>query len=270
MKKIFGVFIFVGAVGGILFLLLREKKEGSVVQKPSAPEAPSNASKSETGKSTPKEKESLSAPNQPQAPWGGQSGNGGSASFKLRTAPLTAAEEKSIATLLKVITEYPLKKKSAEQLISELKDLHLKPKIAQDFNPDTGKMLIIRTDEALEGTRYFHAQLFEDENKKTYFQHLAFEVTPAPDAMEKAKAYLQQNGFSGEPVQVRGDSYLLWKKEGYIGYIKKMSAEDIRDEIASPFNAYDIKTDVGTVRCVIEIDVHPHGDQDGHLPLKTR
>jgi hypothetical protein len=135
------------------------------------------------------------------------------------------------------------------------------PVVTQNFNPDTGKMLIVRTGEALPGTRYFHAQFFEDENKQPYLQHMSFEFRPGPDAMDKAvKAVESQFPGLGKP-SIKNADYIQWQtKNDYIVWVKRMSAEDLKDD---PFNAHT-KADAGTIKAAVEQEVHDHED-DSHV-----
>ena len=148
-------------------------------------------------------------------------------------------------------------------LVKDLDKAGLKPVVSQDFNEDTGKMLIMRTNEVMEGTRYFHAQYFEDENKKPFLQHMSFEVQPAPDAMDNATRAIEKAfGDLGKPDTEKSD-YRKWKTDnGYVVWIKKMGKEDLKGD---PYNAYT-KDDVGTIRVAVEEDPHAHGDDDEHTP----
>jgi hypothetical protein len=176
------------------------------------------------------------------------------------SAPKTK-EEASLDHFIGSFVEYTQRSRDPKKLVRDLQLAGLKPVVTQNFNPDTGKMLIIRTGEALPGTRYFHAQFFEDENKQPYLQHMSFEFRPGPDAMDKAvKAVEAQFAGLGKP-SIKNDGYVQWQiKNDYIVWVKRMSAEDLKND---PFNAYT-KADAGTVRLVVDEEIHGH-DDDSHV-----
>lgn len=152
----------------------------------------------------------------------------------------------------------PTEKPSA--LLNELAALKLAPVATQDFNDHTGKMVIIRTNETLEGARYFHAQFFEDENKRTYLQHLSFEIRPSPDAMDRAVKMVEEKlGAKVVPLQAPNSHYALYKAPNdYIVWVKRLEYDDLKDD---PFNARDPESDVGTLRVAIEKDIHAHENE---------
>ncbi len=74
----------------------------------------------------------------------------------------------------------------AKQLKMQLEKAKLDPVVADWSNDDTGKMEIVRTNETMPGTRYFHAQFFENADGTPLLQHMSFEFRPSPDAMDLA------------------------------------------------------------------------------------
>lgn len=185
----------------------------------------------------------------------------------LQAPPLSKAEVKSVKTLLSTFFKYQRGKDSLNKLIRELRMDGLDPVLARDFNPYTGKMLTIRTNEALEGTRYFHAQYFEDsdQNKEPFRQHLSFEVRASSDGMQVVKKIVEDSLGKklATPVRVRGDEWVEWKKDGDSIWIKRIGADDLNN---NPLNARSAE-DIGSLRIAIEQipevepseQVHPDG-----------
>lgn len=183
---------------------------------------------------------------------------GGSRSESWQKAPpLTQSEIASVQKFMNLAFRYASPTEKPSALLNELEALSLAPVATQDFNEDTGKMVIIRTHETLEGTRYFHAQFFEDEQKRTFLQHLSFEIRPSPDAMDQAIKMIEEKlGAKVVPLQAPTSHYALYKAPGdYIVWVKRLEYEDLKDD---PFNARDPNTDIGTLRVAIEKDIHAH------------
>lgn len=186
---------------------------------------------------------------------------GGSQSENWKNAPpLSKTEIASVQKFMDLAFRYARPTEKPSALLKELETLNLAPVATQDFNDDTGKMVIIRTNETLEGARYFHAQFFEDEHKQTFLQHLSFEIRPSPDAMDQAVKMIEEKlGTKVVPLQTPTSDYALYKAPGdYIVWVKRLDYEDLKDD---PFNARDPKTDVGTLRVAIEKDIHAHENE---------
>lgn len=146
-----------------------------------------------------------------------------------------------------------------QSLIERLQKSGQSPRVIRDANPDSGEMLIVRTDAPLSGTRYFHAQYFTDESGERFAQHISFEFKPGPGAMNDAIAAVEKS-FSGLSARThdRAD-YVRWKLgDDRIVWIKKLNMADLQDD---PFNAYT-KDDVGAVRVAVEQDPHADGHDD--------
>ena len=184
----------------------------------------------------------------------------------LQAPPLSKEEVKSVKKLFETFFRNSRGKNSLNKLIRELRMSGLDPVMARDFNPYTGKMLTIRTNEALEGTRYFHAQFFADdsENKEPFRQHLSFEIRPSPDAMRVAQKIVEEKlgKALGTPIRVRkdeGHEWVEWKKDGESIWIQRLGAEDLNHD---PLNARTIE-DIGTVRAAVEL-IPSEGHDDRH------
>ena len=173
-----------------------------------------------------------------------------------KAAPLSKKELASVQTLLDTAFTYARPTQEPKNLIKELEKMHLEPIAAQDFNEHTGKMLVVRTESSLEGTRFFHAQFFEDEKKRTFLQHVSFEIRPSPDCMKTGSAMIEKKlGSKLRPVQ-QSAQYALYQAPGdYIVWIKRLDEEDLGPD---PFNSRDPGADVGTCRVALEKDIHAH------------
>lgn len=174
--------------------------------------------------------------------------------------PEVSTEQRALNEMTGFLVESLRGHSSPQALLKELAQHGMKPLAAQNFNPQSGKMVMIRTQEALPGTRYFHAQFFEGTDKNPYLQHMSFEIKPGPEAMDMAiKTLRSQIADLGQP-SAQADGYVLWKiPDGHIVWVKRLGAEDLKYD---PFNAYSSE-DIGTVRVTAEIDIHAH-DEDAH------
>ena len=162
-------------------------------------------------------------------------------------------ELRGLEDMSRTLSEYTQGQRSYADLLSYREKSHQEPVVAKDSNPATGDMMVVRTKSPLPGTRYFHAQYFNDENGVPFPQHMSFEFRPGVQSMAEAIAYVQRT-FSGlkSPV-IQKDDFIKWDLDGdYVVWIKKMAAQDLRDD---PFNAYT-SSDVGTVRVAVEQDIH--------------
>jgi hypothetical protein len=175
------------------------------------------------------------------------------------------SEETALDGFAEVLSIYNKSPISYEPLLEQLENWGLAPKIAKDSNEYTGTMAVIRTGNTLPGTRYFHAQYFSDENGENHLQHMSFEFRPGPDAFNQAiKKVRQRFSLPEKPNYQKGD-FVSWNLDnGYIVWVKKMGAEDLKDD---PFNAYTIE-DTGTIRVAMEIEIHDgpssHSADDHH------
>lgn len=145
-----------------------------------------------------------------------------------------------------------------EFLVQKLNDAGLKPLVVQDFNEFTGKMIVVRTDETLPGTRYFHAQYFEDENKQPFLQHMSFEFRPGEKSHDEAiDAVRKAFGKNVGPVQRCTNDFAAWEYGEMTAWCHQLGEEDIKS--ADPSRARS-KEDIGAVKCAIEQNPHPQDE----------
>jgi hypothetical protein len=171
-------------------------------------------------------------------------------------APLSEAEKESVRTYLQILANQEEIGASTEKLLGELNKSGLKPAVARNSNPQTGAMAMVRTDNALPGTRYFHAQLFEADGA-AHMQHVSFEIRPGADAMEAAVSLIKQTHRDlGNPIK-ESPGYTMWRnRDGRLVSARRMTEEDLKDNY---FNAHG-KEDVGTVWVVSEDDPEEPGE----------
>ncbi len=222
----------------------RSAQTGSVSQLPAATKDPARSGSDPAAKSD-------TTPTSPQA-----------ATQQNSSKPndLKPEERAALTNYAGTLYEFSRKGANPKSLIQRLTQQGLKPEVAQDFNKETGKLLVVRTEETLPGTRYFHAQFFEDENKQPFLQHMSFEFRPGPESMKTAVDAVQEKFPGLGRPESQSDGYVLWKtQDGYVVWVKKMSAQDLKHD---PFNAY-APEDVDTVRVVVEQDIHSNND-DSH------
>ncbi len=184
----------------------------------------------------------------------------------LQAAPLSKDEVKSVKKLFETFFASPRGKDNLNKLIRQLRLNGLDPEMARDFNPYTGKMLTIRTNEALEGTRYFHAQFFQDDEtgKDPVRQHLSFEIRPSPDCMKVGQEIVEAKLGKklGTPTSQRGDEWIEWKKDGESIWLQRLGRNDLN---ADRLNARTI-ADIGTCRAAIEQIPAEHAEEsDTHV-----
>ncbi|MGZ3694497.1 MAG: hypothetical protein ACXWQO_09975 [Bdellovibrionota bacterium] len=188
---------------------------------------------------------------------------------KWAEVPLSKEEIKSVkmlsATLIKFVDP---KMGNPDLLVKEFTKAGLQPVIAKDFNQYTGKMIVVRCNNPPPGTRCCHAQYFEDENKKSFLQHISYEMRPSPNGMEVAAASLDAIlaphgvGKLGKPVTKTQDLAHWELKNNFSATIMKLkTAADMKDD---PFCAHDPAEDIGMYKVMAEMVP----DKDDEAPAK--
>lgn len=168
--------------------------------------------------------------------------------------PSTAKERASLQTMAQTLARAIQPNAKQADLMRALNSLKMEPKITQDKNAYTGDMDIVRANNPLPGTRYFHAQYFGDAHTEKFVQHMSFEFKPGPNAVNEAVAAAQAAFKVGAPNEKRG-AFSQWElSDGYCLWISPLNKNDIKD---NPFNAYTEK-DIGSVRMAVELCPHDH------------
>lgn len=171
--------------------------------------------------------------------------------------PLSPNEVESVTDFMSILVSHNADGTTPAELVKQLERAGLTPETALDENPDTGKMVTVRTADSLPGTRYFHAQFFEDENGRMQAQHISFEVRPGPDSEEVAQNLVRKTFVGiGKPTTEREDGFREWKTKGCkTVWMKRLKKEDMVDH---PFNAYEPARDEGTILVSQQEDPHCH------------
>ncbi len=190
-----------------------------------------------------------------------------SSSTSLTVSPNTALKKgamprksvQGLQVMTKTLAEFSKPESHVKDLVQMLQFQDQAPVVTRNQNPDTGEMLIVRTQNPVEGTRYFHAQYFSDESGKGFVQHMSFEFQPGSEAMKLATEAVEKSFPQLGSPQIRREDFISWVlDENHILWIKQLSAKDLEED---PFNAYS-PADVGTVRVAVEMEIH--GGSDHH------
>ncbi|MES2963182.1 MAG: hypothetical protein V4760_04770 [Bdellovibrionota bacterium] len=175
-------------------------------------------------------------------------------------AAVTPEERASLNTLTSLLFQETRGSTQPNELVSRLSQLGYKPLVSRDSNEFTGSMVIVRTQNALPGTRYFHAQYFTDETGRYYPQYVSFEFRPSQTMDEVVRSLESSFGRLGRPTTNDG-IWMTWKlPDDYTLWIKRIEKQDLAGD---PFNAYSAQ-DVNTLKVAIEKDVPGHEDEE-HL-----
>lgn len=169
--------------------------------------------------------------------------------------PLSQEEQYAAQTLVRLQAQANALANTKE-FVAALGKANLQPVIAKDSNTATGTMELVRTSNALPGTRYLHAQFFSDSGEGSILQHISFEIRPSPDSMQRALAWIRAAyGNLGVP-EIQREDYVLWRtREHRVISAKRLTAEDLKNNY---FNAHSPE-DVGSVWVVNELDPEADG-----------
>lgn len=163
-------------------------------------------------------------------------------------------EIESLNLKLKTLAKYSISGGGGiETLVSELREGGLTPQLRIDENPYTGKMSVVRTTNTIPGTRYFHAQFFENENGDDFLQHMSFEFRPGDNSLAIVREMIPEI-FGVDEVVHQTEKFISWRHDDYVVWVKKMELSDLQND---PFNAYT-EADVGVVRVAVELEIHDH------------
>ena len=170
--------------------------------------------------------------------------------------PLSQIEISSVGTLLTAVNDFIVEKSSIDKVIENLTSIGLAPEVSTDRNELTGEMTIIRTENALPGTRYLHAQYFKNEFGVNQLQHLSFEVRAGSDTSDLVKQMIQREFKQEAAISfLPNQKFQEWHiAGGYTVWTKKLTKDDLGNDI---FNAHDPIADENTIRIGIELNPHP-------------
>ncbi len=167
-------------------------------------------------------------------------------------SPEEMASARFYGELLKASIEGHL---TTESLKMKLKSQGLVPDVSRSGNAQDGFLTILRTTDAIPGTRYFHSQFFEEAQPKIASspQPVSFEIRAGPDSFVKANEIALSVLPKGSELMMNKPGYRLWKTPNdQIVWIKVLNSADLKN---NPYNAYSSE-DVGSVRVVTEDEIH--------------
>lgn len=166
---------------------------------------------------------------------------------------ISKEQKESLIVQASILKDFATRQTRSDALIEKLQDLEVEPLVMNDENPYTGSMKIVRSRSPMPGTRYFHAQYFDNEQNEEYVQHMSFEFRPGKQSFEAVKKSIELAFELKDPIEDK-EGFISWRQgEDYIVWIKKMDKNDIQKD--DPFNAYN-KQDVGTIRVAKELEIH--------------
>ncbi len=178
----------------------------------------------------------------------------------LRKTPLNEKELRSLSQLSTLIFQGSKNHSNTLSYTNAIKALGLKPSPIVDENPYTGRMTILRTENALEGTRYLHIQLSGNSAKDEVAQHTSFQLRPGADSFQKAVSVVEKNLPKAAKIKESGEQYRSWiLPECYEARVHAMDMDDLQ---SSKYNAVS-KEDIGTINVVLEQDPHC-GEEHSH------
>lgn len=174
--------------------------------------------------------------------------------------PLSIQEVESVNNIVKTISQAIAKRSNSTAFMKAVQALNLKPKYMDEGTTAVGSMVTVRTHDALEGTRYLHAQFTGVKNNADYLEHVSFQIRPGSDSFQKAVEILNQFLPKNKKVKESSSDYVLYNTDdGYVAWAKIATREDLK---SNKYNASS-KEDVGSVIVTIEQEIHDM-DEDGH------
>jgi hypothetical protein len=160
--------------------------------------------------------------------------------------------KESLILNTQILKDFAVRQTRSDILIEKLRELEAGPLVMNDENPYTGSMKVVRTRSPFPGTRYFHAQYFDNNENEEFVQHMSFEFRPGEQSFEAAKKAINKTFNLDNPLEDK-KGFISWRHgRDYVIWIKKMQESDMIDD---PFNAYS-KEDIGTIRVAKELEIH--------------
>lgn len=161
--------------------------------------------------------------------------------------PEPGATLESLQVLLGLFAESSKNSGNLQTLIARLESLNYEPVVVTDQNSDTGSLTFVRTNRPPLGTRYFHAQYFEEHRP----QHLSVEFQSGSNALELVAGEISRV-FPAASLVEESNHFRKWRlDDDYLIWIKRLQAEDLPTVQESPFNAYGAE-DIGAIQITLE------------------
>ncbi len=176
-------------------------------------------------------------------------------------SPLTEKEIQSVNQITKAIGQSLAKKMNSNQFMKLLNDLKLSPKFMDEGSSSMGSFVTVRTNNALEGTRYLHAQFTGEHQNADYLQHISFQIRPGKDSFENAVKILGSILPKDKITKESYDDYVLYNThDGYVAWVKIANKDDLK---TNKYNAAS-KEDIGTIIVTIEQEIHDMDEDHSH------
>lgn len=173
----------------------------------------------------------------------------------LRNTPLNEKEIKSVTRLSGLLGQVAgVTNSSVQGMINKIKSLGLVPDKSVDENPYTGRMTMIRTSNALPGTRYLHVQMPGMNPKDEFVQTISFQIRPGKDSFSQALELMKKSLPAGSQIKQQSEDFVQWSipgaKEARVEVLNTM--DQLR---ASKYDAVS-KDDIGAVKVTVELSIH--------------
>lgn len=270
MKRNFGrdtnakyrIFVVLAAIGLSAFVLFGTKFQSGKKARTAAETSSAELEATETSAHLATPQAALSKMDSSASGAGSAAASPGSprATSPTTQGPATTEEKASLDTLSAILFEESrdLTVKPVD-FVNKLVRLGFQPMVAKDSSDEgIGSMIVVRTKNALPGTRYFHAQFFTDENGQFFPQHISFEFRPSQSMGDVVASLESRFGKLGRPTTNDG-VWMTWKlPNDYSLWIKRLEPADLD---GNPYNAYS-PGDVNTLRVAIEKDVAGHEESE--------
>lgn len=165
-------------------------------------------------------------------------------------------QKNHVAAMSLLLKQYSSPHFSLTDVIDDLDSKKMEPLLLKESNPHTGTMYVLRTESPLPGTRYFHAQYFENKNREPYLQHMSFDVKPDRNAFQNAIRTVKSIFSNLSAPKIVKPDFIMWPlRNGYNVWIQRLHQDQLAGD---PYNAYD-SNDAGTIKIALELDIqHDH------------
>jgi len=158
----------------------------------------------------------------------------------------------NLNSTIELLSDINLVEVEIDAMALQLKYLGFAPEILTSTNPDTGSMKILKSTKSIPGLKYFHAQIFENQNKD-FIQHVSFEYRPGERSFKEVVTMLVKTYQLKSRPEILSESFVMWKlDDGHILWAKKQGREEVLND---PIYPHD-ERDIGTIKVAIEQEIH--------------
>lgn len=162
-------------------------------------------------------------------------------------------ETRSLRSSIDLISKIDYNNVDLIDLKRQYEDRGIEVDISADSNKHTGNMYILKSTKPIAGMRYFHNQIFEEENENKFIQHLSFEYKKGKSSFQEVITLVHQAYKDDLKLEILNENYALWRRaDNRIITIKRLNLSDIKSDIINPHDT----SDIGTIRLTIEQEIH--------------